>query len=111
MIVYGGAVVGGRVPILGVRPNGQSVELPNVLMRLGGGHRFAPDGTLVYLPRGQSLDFWRLDLATGDTRAITRLSDQGVLRTFDITPDGKAIVFDRFRQNSDIYLIELPREK
>ena len=109
MIVYGGAVVGGRVPILAVRPNGQPVELRNVLMRLGGGHRFAPDGTLVYLPRGQSLDFWRLDLATGDTRAITRLSDQGVLRTFDITPDGKQIVFDRSRQNSDIYLIELPK--
>jgi Tol biopolymer transport system component len=111
MIVYGGAVVGGRVPILGVRPNGQSVELPNVLMRLGGGHRFAPDGTLVYLPRGQSLDFWSLDLVRKTTRPLTHLSDQGTLRTFDITPDGKQIVFDRSRQNSDIYLIELPAKK
>jgi hypothetical protein len=31
------------------------------------------------------------------------------LSTFDITPDGKAIVFDRSRENSDIVLIELPK--
>jgi Tol biopolymer transport system component len=112
MIVYGGAVVGGRVPILAVRPNGQPVELPNVLMRLGGGHRFAPDGTLVYLPRGQSPDFWSVDLVRKTTpRPLTHLSDQGTLRTFDVTPDGKHIVFDRSRQNSDIYLIELPERK
>lgn len=29
--------------------------------------------------------------------------------TFDVTPDGKAIVFDRTRENSDIVLIELPK--
>ena len=37
------------------------------------------------------------------------LSNQGALRTFDITPDGKSIVFDRSRQNSNIVLIELPK--
>jgi hypothetical protein len=26
------------------------------------------------------------------------------MRTFDITPDGKQIVFDRLRENSDIVL-------
>jgi hypothetical protein len=29
--------------------------------------------------------------------------------TFDITPDGKQIVFDRLRENSDIVLIDLPK--
>ena len=29
------------------------------------------------------------------------------MRTFDITPDGKQIVFDRIRQNSTIRLIDL----
>jgi hypothetical protein len=28
------------------------------------------------------------------------------MRTFDVTPDGKQIVFDRLRDNSDIVLIE-----
>ena len=27
------------------------------------------------------------------------------MRTFDITPDGKQIVFDRLRENSDVVLI------
>ena len=30
------------------------------------------------------------------------------MRTFDLTPDGREIVFDRQRQNSDLVLIELP---
>ena len=87
------------------------VELPRVLVRLGGGYRFLPNGTgLVYLPgRSQSLDFWLLDLATKTTRQLTRLSNQGDLRTFDITPDGNHIVFDRSRENSDIVLIDLPK--
>ena len=109
-IVYGGAVVGGQVPLLGVRPDGTRVDLPEVLVRLGGGHRFLPDGAgLVYLPRAQSLDFWLFDLAAKTTRPLTHLGDQGHLATFDITPDGKDIVFDRSRENSDIYLIELPK--
>jgi Tol biopolymer transport system component len=110
LIVYGGPVVGGQVPLLGVRPDGAPVELPQVHAGLGGGHRFLPNGTgLVYLPRRQSLDFWLLDLATNKTRPLTRLSDRGSLRAFDITPDGKEIVFDRSRENSDIVLIDLPK--
>jgi Tol biopolymer transport system component len=60
------------------------------------------------LPRAQSRDFWLLDLATKQSRQVTRLDNQGRLRTFDITPDGKFIVFDRSRENSDIVLINLP---
>jgi len=111
LIVYAGPVVSGVVQLLGVRPDGTAVKLPDVRARLGGGHRFLPNGTgLVYLPRGQSLDFWLLDLATKTTRALTRLGDHGSLKTFDITPDGKEIVFDRSRENSDIVLIDLPKQ-
>lgn len=110
LIVYGGPVVGGQVALLGVTPDGAPVELPTVSARLGAGHRFLPNGRgLVYLPRAQSLDFWLLDLATQETRPLTRLGDHGRLRTFDITPDGKQIVFDRTRANSDIVLIEMPK--
>ena len=110
LIVYGGPVVGGRAPLLGVRPDGTSFELPDVRTGIGGGHRFLPDGTgLVYLSRTQSRDFWLLDLATNRTRALTRLGNPGVVNAFDITPDGKAIVFDRLRDNSDIVLIDLSR--
>jgi Tol biopolymer transport system component len=109
LIVYGGPTVGGRVPLLGVRPDGTKVDLPNVTARLGGGYRFVSNTKIVYLERGQSTDFTMLDLTSRTTRPLTHLSDQGALRTFDITPDGKQIVFDRSRANSDIYLIELPK--
>jgi Tol biopolymer transport system component len=61
------------------------------------------------LQRIQGLDFWLLDFATKQSRQLTRFSNHGILRTFDITPDGKYIVFDRSRQNSDIVLIDLPK--
>jgi Tol biopolymer transport system component len=109
LIVYAGRSVVGQVEIRGVRPDGTAVELPPVLVRPGG-YRFLPDGSgLVYLPRIPSLDFWLLDFATGKTRQLTRLANRGALRTFDITPDGKHIVFDRLRQNSNVVLIELPK--
>ena len=110
LIVYGGPVVGGRVPLLGVKPDGTRVQLPEVWTGLGGGHRFLPNGKgLVYAPRSQSRDFWLFDFVTSKTHPLTRLSDRGRIRTFDITPDGKEIVFDRIQQNSDIVLIDLPK--
>jgi hypothetical protein len=48
-----------------------------------------------------------IDLATMQDRRLTRLDDSGTITTFDITPDGKRIVFDRLRDHSDIVLIDL----
>jgi Tol biopolymer transport system component len=107
VIVYGGLVVGGQVPLLGVTPDGTRVEFSDVRTGLGGAHRFLPDGTgFVYLPRSQSRDFWLYDLVTNKTHPITRLGDHGVISTFDITRDGQEIVFDRVRDNSDIVIID-----
>ena len=50
-----------------------------------------------------------LDFNTKATRQLTSLGNRGALRTFDITPDGKYIVFDRSRQNSNIVLIDLSK--
>ena len=109
LIVYAGTFESGQAPLLAVRPDGQRVVLPPVRVRPGG-YRFMPDGAgLVYLPRAQATDFWQLDLATGQSRQLTRLAASGALRTFDITPDGTHIVFDRARENGDIVLIDLPR--
>jgi WD40 repeat protein len=109
LIVYGGRSAVGQVELRGVRPDGTAVDLPQVLVRPGG-YRFLPDGTgLVYLPRIQGLDFWLLDFATKKSRPLTRLDNHGRLGTFDITPDGTHIVFDRSRQNSNIVLIDRPK--
>src|SRR5580765_3324438 len=66
---------------------------------IGGGEplrAIQPDGTPVDLP------MVRL--------APNGLSNAAVVRTFDVTPDGKQIVFDRLRDNSDIVLIDLKKQ-
>jgi len=54
-------------------------------------------------------DFWLLDMTTQKTRQLARLSSPATMSTFDISPDGKQIVFDRLQENSDIVLIDLPK--
>jgi serine/threonine protein kinase/Tol biopolymer transport system component len=112
LIVYGAprvAGAGGSDALRGVRSDGTPVPMPEVAVRIGGAHRFLRNGTgLVYLPGVEAKDFWLLDLATKKPRRITEFTDRGFLSTFDVTPDGKYLVFDRTRQNSDIVLIELP---
>ena len=106
LIVYAGAFVNGQVPLLGVRPDGARVTLPSVRAREGG-YRFLPDGKgIVFLPLLRSLDFWLVDLTTGAERQLTRLTDHGRLQMFDVSRDGKQIVFDRTQENSDIVLID-----
>jgi len=87
--------------------------LPEIaLRRLGERVRFLPGGKgLVYMQGlSASQDFWLLDLADMKSRPLTRLQNRANMRTFDITPDGKQIVFDRLRENSDVVLIDLPKE-
>ena len=112
LIAYGGPTVASSAPLLAVRPDGTPVELPAIRLRYNGErYRFLPNGkSLVYM-QGHLLsqDFWLLDLATKKTRPLTNLNNSAAMRTFDITPDGKQIVFDRLRENSDIVLIDLPK--
>ena len=111
-IVYVGANVGSLAPLLAVRPDGTPADFPAIQVRREGGGsraRFLPDGSgLVYMQGfSPSQDFWLLDLATKKTRQLTRLDPKGSTPSFDITPDGKQIVFDRLRDNADIVLIEM----
>jgi len=111
MIAYEGPDVGAYASLLAVRPGGGRVELPTINLRRGGERiRFLPNGKgLVYMTGLRfAQDFWLLDLLTKKTRPLTHLTNTATMQSFDITPDGKQIVFDRIRENSDIVLIDLP---
>src|SRR5271166_1894354 len=113
LIVYAGTNVRTFSPLLAVRPDGTSVKLPEItLRRLGERVRFLPDGkSLIYMGGLlTSQDFWLLDLASMKSRLLTKLQNRATMRTFDVTSDGKQIVFDRLRENSQVIMIDLPKE-
>jgi Tol biopolymer transport system component len=113
LIVYAGTNVSTFSPFQAVRPDGTSVKLPDIsLRRLGEHARFSPDGKSLIYTQGllASQDFWLLDLASMKSRPLTRLQNRATMRTFDITSDGKQIVFDRIRENSQVVMIDLPKE-
>ena len=113
LIVYAGTNVRTFAPLLAVRPDGTSVKLPEIILRrLGERVRFSPDGkSLIYMGGLlASQDFWLLDLASMKSRLLTRLQNLAAMRTFDVTPDGKQIVFDRLLENSQVVMIDLPKQ-
>jgi hypothetical protein len=74
----------------------------------------------VFLPRSQSLvvlkggllhkNFFRVDLTTGRERQLTKFSSEFLISDFDISADGKTIVFDRLKENSKVVSIDLPKQ-
>jgi Tol biopolymer transport system component len=112
LIAYSGPNVFTQTPLLAVRPDGSPVKMPQIRTHRDGERlRFLPDGRgLVYLEGAGATpwqDFWLLDLKTMQTRRLTKLTNSAVIRTFDLTPDGKKIVFDRLSENSAVVLIDL----
>jgi serine/threonine protein kinase len=114
LIIYAGPQVNVVSPLVAVHLDGDTVVLPEIeVFRAGERMRFLPDGSgLVYMSgKWNRQDFWLLDLATMESRRLTQLDSTASMRTFDITPDGQRIVFDRLGEDSDIVLIELDTQE
>ncbi len=95
-----------------ITPEGQPFPLPEILVIIGGNrYRFLPGGKSLVLMQGdwpRDFNFSLLDIATGELRRLTDLRQDRSIRSFDVSPDGKQILFDRYRENSDVVLIDLP---
>ena len=51
--------------------------------------------------------FWVIDLKTGRERQLTNLGRELTISDFDVSADGREIIFDRSREESDIVLFDL----
>ena len=68
------------------------------------------DDALVTLKGDVSYkELWVRDLKTGRERQLTALGRGFTIADFDISADGRELLFDRSRDESDIVLIERPK--
>ncbi len=108
-ILYSEGQGSATVRLQGVTPDKQPFPLPEVWVgNTGDRYRFLPDGKSLVVTQGVLWlqNFSLLDLATGKQRPLTNLNQQIVMKSFDVSPDGKQILFDRYRGSSDLVLID-----
>jgi Tol biopolymer transport system component len=108
-LVYSGADVGTTFSIKAVGADGTPRQLPTLILTRGARRLvFLDEDTLVIMKGDIShKEFWSVDLETGRERQLTTLRRGSVIGDFDVSPDGREIVFDRTREESDIVLFDL----
>jgi Tol biopolymer transport system component len=107
-IVYSESLQGGTFLTKAITPDKVRFPMPDipVLYEMSTPYQFTPDGNgLIFVKATLPVNFYRVDLKTGQQRQLTDFGSSSQIRSFDVMPDGK-IIFDRYRQNSDLALIE-----
>jgi serine/threonine protein kinase/Tol biopolymer transport system component len=113
LILYYFAPQGALFPLKAITSDKKPFPLPDISSRGEGGRfRFLPDGKSFVVLQGpyRAQNFYLVNVYTGTRRQLTDLKPGFFLRNFDISPDGKQIIFDRTQENSDVVLIDLPKE-
>jgi len=111
-LVYSGADVGTTFPVKAVNADGTPHEFPALVLTRGERRLVFPgrEDTLVVLMGDISYkEFWTIDLKTGEARQLTNLGRAFAIGDFDVSRDGREIIFDRAREESDIVLIDVVR--
>jgi len=119
-IVYSEQRASGSFEVKTMSPDGAPVVVPAVAslgssfpLAFGTPYRFTPDGKTLVTLQGTAphQNFFSVDVATGAQRQLTSfdMKSGSVIQNFDISSDGKRIVFDRLRNHADIVLMNLVR--
>jgi Tol biopolymer transport system component len=111
LLAYSGPDVGTTFAVKTTTGDGRPSPHPALTLTRGARRlAFVPGRRALVVLRGDIAhkDFWLVDLATGSERRLTSLDPEFTVRDFDVSADGREIVFDRVRESSDVVLIDLP---
>jgi Tol biopolymer transport system component len=110
-ILYSVPLQGGSLALRKVAPDGTALPILEIQVPYVTDcpYRITPDSNAVVLlgTTGRRPNFVRVDLSTGERQPLTNLGSDASIESFDLTPDGKAIVFDRKGLNANIVAIDL----
>ncbi|MDQ3230160.1 MAG: DNA-binding protein, partial [Pseudomonadota bacterium] len=111
-LVFNGADVGPTFSVQAVSADGRPRTMPEVVLpRVSRRLVFLPGSNALVVLKGTAhdRDFWLVDLATGNERQLTRFGSAFAIGDFDVSADGREIIFDQFREESDVVQIDLAR--
>jgi len=108
-LLYSGPDVGTTFQVRAVRSDGSPHPFKPLTLSRGARLRFLPKRQALIVLRGEidHKNFSLLDLENGSERPLTTFGRDFIIRDFDVSPDGREIVFDQVQENSDIVLIDL----
>ena len=111
-LVYAGEETGPSFPLRAVTDDGSPYPLPELVLARGDRYSFLQDGDTLVVLRGEvrNRNFSLVDLRTGQERALTDFGGAYTIQDFDVSSDGREIVFDSVAAASDVILIELPAQ-
>ena len=108
-VIYSGPDVGTTFQLREVSDDGRLSSQPNIMLTRGARRlAFLPGKKDVVVLRGEidHKNLYIIDLESGRERQLTNFGPNVLAGDFDVSPDGREIIFDREQDNSDIVLIE-----
>jgi Tol biopolymer transport system component len=112
IVVFSGPDVGTTFPIEAVNANGTAHPLLELTLTRGARHvSFMPGRRTLVVARGdlQHKNLWLIDLNTGAEHQLTNLAPDFEMRDFDVSPDGRELVLEQVKEQSDVVLLEVPQ--
>jgi Tol biopolymer transport system component len=110
-VAYSGPDIGTSFSVKAAAVAAGAHSLPDLTLTRGARHlAFLPGGKKLAVLRGEinHKNLWLVDVETGVQQQLTDLPADFDVRDFDISPDGKQVVFERVQDRSDIILMDLP---
>jgi Tol biopolymer transport system component len=110
-LFYSGPDIGASFSVKAIATSPTTHVPPTFTLTRGSRHlAFFAGGKQIVFLRGEikHKNLWAADLETGAEQQLTNLPDDFDVRDFDISSDGKQVVFERLQERSDIRLMDLP---